>query len=300
MHLNRFLRGRTLVGRLLLIVTVLILASACRAKKVALKNPADADRYLFQQGTASIEQKRWMKAREYYRRIVDDFPQSRYRPDAKLGLADTYLGEGSVEALVLGANEYREFMTYYPTHERADYAQYKLGLCFHQQMLAPQRDQTQTKSAIKEFEAFVERFPKSQYLGEVRQKLQASRDRLSDADYEVGYFYYRAKWYPGAITRFRDLLKDNPTYGRRDALYFYLADCYIRIQSPAQALPLLDKLTKECATSEFLERAKKTMSDIQNGTLPALNLNEKPLIDAGQQTLEEKKKHRRWWLLWIF
>lgn len=300
MQLNRLLRGRDLSGRLLLIVAVLILASACRSKgRVALQNPADADRYLYQQGTAQLEQKRWVKSREYFRRIVDDFPQSRYRPDAKLGLADTYLGEDSAESLVLGANEYREFLTYFPTNERADYAQYKLGLCYYQQMLAPQRDQTQTKSALKEFETFVERFPNSRYLKEAREKLQACRDRLSDADYEVGYFYYRSKWYPGAITRLKEILKDNPTYTRRDALYFYLADCYIKIQTPAQALPLLDKLTKEFQKSEFLERAKKTMADIQNGTLPAQNANEKPLIDAGQQTIKEKK-HKRWWLLWLF
>ena len=54
-------------------------------------------------------------------------PQSPYRPDAKLGIGDTYLGEGTREALVLAINEFREFLSFYPTNPRADYAQYKLG-----------------------------------------------------------------------------------------------------------------------------------------------------------------------------
>ena len=56
--------------------------------------------------------------------MFDNYPQSPFRPDAKLGIADTYLGEKSAESLVLADSEYREFLTYYPRHARADYAQY--------------------------------------------------------------------------------------------------------------------------------------------------------------------------------
>jgi hypothetical protein len=31
-------------------------------------------------------------------------------------LADAYLGEGTTESLVLAVNEYKEFLTFYPTH----------------------------------------------------------------------------------------------------------------------------------------------------------------------------------------
>ena len=74
------------------------------------------------------------------------------------------------------------------------------------QMLSPQRDQTETREAIKEFETFVERYPNSSLMGEVREKLREARDRLASADYEVGLFYFRSRWYPGAIDRFKVLL----------------------------------------------------------------------------------------------
>ena len=47
---------------------------------------------------------------------MDSYPQSQYRADAKLGLADSYLGEHSSESSVLAINEYREFLSFYPTH----------------------------------------------------------------------------------------------------------------------------------------------------------------------------------------
>ena len=57
------------------------------------------------------------------RQVVENYPNSMHRPDAKLGVGDTYLGEKTAESLVLAANEYREFLTFYPTNPRADYAQ---------------------------------------------------------------------------------------------------------------------------------------------------------------------------------
>jgi len=71
---------------------------------------------------------------------------------AKLGIGDTYLGEGTSEALVLALNEFREFLTFYPTNRRADYAQYKMGIAHFRQMRAPQRDQTETRETIKELQ----------------------------------------------------------------------------------------------------------------------------------------------------
>ena len=66
--------------------------------------------------------------------VTETYTQSPYRPDAKLGIGDTYLGEGTPEALVLALNEFQEFLAFYPTHPRADYAQYKLGMTHFRQM----------------------------------------------------------------------------------------------------------------------------------------------------------------------
>ena len=92
--------------------------------------------------TEAMGKRNWLEAREYYRQIVDNYPQSPLRPDAKLGIGETYLGEGSTESLVVGANEFREFLTFYPTNPKADQAQYKLAMTYVKQMRAPARDQT--------------------------------------------------------------------------------------------------------------------------------------------------------------
>jgi outer membrane protein assembly factor BamD len=210
---------------LLQVLAVFALAGCSKKVKVTPVSQApDAAKFLFDKGTEALNARKWIKAREYFKEIVENYPQSPFRPDAKLGVGDTYLGENNTESLMMAANEFKEFLTYFPTHKRADYAQYKLGLAHFEQMLGPERDQSATKEAITELETFVMRYPDSKLLPEGQKKLRQARDRLSDSDYRVGFFYYRIKWYPGAIDRFKAVLKKDPDYTTRDALYYYLAE----------------------------------------------------------------------------
>jgi len=133
-------------------------------------------------------------------------------------------------------------------------------------MRHPQRDQTETREAIKEFETFVARYPDSSLMPEVKAKLREARDRLDEADYLVGYFYYRQRWYPGAVDRFKKLLKDDPEYTGRDAVYFYLADSLVKLNKDAgaaEALPLLERLVNEFEQSEFLVEAQKRITELK-------------------------------------
>jgi outer membrane protein assembly factor BamD len=254
-------------------VLAFAVAIAGCAQKTATLAPgtADADKFLFDRGTESAKERKWIDAREYFRNLVDNYPQSPYRPDAKLALGDTYISEGTTESLLLGANEFREFLTFYPTHQRADYAQLQLARSFTEQMLAPERDQSATKDAIREIEIFLQRFPNSPLMPEARKLEREARDRLSEASYRVGYFYFRLKYYAGAIDRFREVLKTDPGYTNRDALYYHLAESLYRSTPPQkpEALPYYERLVKEFEKSEYLEEARQRIAELKaGGTTP--------------------------------
>ena len=242
----------------------LFAAAGCSAHKRTI--PSDVsqpDRFLADRGNQAIKEKKWLDAREYFRQVVDNYPQSASRPDAKLGIGDSYVGEGSSESLVLGANEFREFLTFYPTNARADYAQYRLAICHYQQMRAAERDQTETREALKEFQVFFDKFPNSPLTPEVKQKWRETRDRLSEASYRVGLHYHRVRWYPGAMDRFREILRDDPAYSGRDAVYFHLADILVKTDKKAEAIPYLERLLTEFPKSELIEDTKKRLEELK-------------------------------------
>jgi outer membrane protein assembly factor BamD len=258
-------------GLRILVLVITAMLAGCAAKSNTLPpGTADADKFLFDRGTETAKEKKWLQAREYFRNLVDNYPQSPFRPDAKLALGDTYLSDGGTENLLLGANEYREFLTFYPTHPRADYAQLQLARAFTEQMLAPERDQAATKDAIKEIEIFLQRFPNSPLMPEARKMERDAKDRLSEANYRVGFYYFRVRWYPGAIDRFKDLLATDPAYSRRDAVYYHLAESLYRTaeaelkdEKKAEALPYYERLLKEFEKSEFLPMAQKRVAELR-------------------------------------
>ena len=267
-----FVSGAPVRRRLLVVIRRFIAvalvagwAGACAsggAKRPPTGTP-EPDKFLWERGSEALNKKRWMVAREYYRTLVDSYPQSAFRAEAKLGIGDAYIGEGSAEAYVLAINEFREFLNFYPTHARADYAQFKLGMAHFYQMRAPARDQTETREAVRELAIFVERYPRSALVEEGKQHLREAKDRLADSEFAVGQQYYRMKYYPGAIGRLKPLIESDPEYTRRDAAFYILAESYVGVQQPAAAVPYLERLVKEFEQSEYLERARKRLEELQ-------------------------------------
>jgi outer membrane protein assembly factor BamD len=252
-------------GRLIAVAFVLAAAAACASgnRRGVPPGTAQPDKFLFDRGTAELNDKHWLAAREFFKQVTETYTQSPLRPDAKLAIGDTYMGEGTAEALVLAINEFQEFLAFYPTNPRADYAQYKLGMAHFKQMRAPERDQTETRSTIREFENFVSRYPNSSLLPEVKAKLRETRDRLSESEFLVGRFYYRINWYPGAIERLTAILKQDADFTRRDGVYFYLAESLLKAKREAEALPYFEKLIDEFQQSEYLENAHKRIAGLK-------------------------------------
>lgn len=253
-----------------LVLLLALTTAACGSSRNQLPpTSAEADKFLFDKGTQALQDKKWMAAREYFRQIVDNYPQSTYRPDAKLAVGDAFIGEHTTEALVLAVNEFREFLTFYPTSPRADYAQFRLATALAEQMLAPERDQTNTKEAVKELQVFIDRYPNSAIMPEARALYRRAKDRLSEAGYRVGFFYYRNRYWAGAIDRFKEVLRTDPGYTDRDAVYFHLAESLLRLNTEAakaEALPYYERLLKEFEQSSYLQSARRRVEELKGAT----------------------------------
>jgi outer membrane protein assembly factor BamD len=143
-----------------------------------------------------------------------------------------------------------------------------MGIAHFRQMRAPQRDQTETRETIKELQTLVDRYPNSSLLPEAKMKLREARDRLSEADYLVGFFYFRQRWYPGAIDRFQSVLKQDAQFTGRDAVYFHLGESFIKIKRQAEALPYYERLVEEFEQSIYLVEARKRITELKASMPP--------------------------------
>ena len=245
-------------------ILLLLVVSACASSErdIPLGTP-DVDRAIYDLGMEALQEGQWLRAREYFSTIVDNYPQSPHRPDAQLGVGDTYEGEGTVESYLRAIAEFQQFLSFYPLNPRADYAQYKIGMAHYAQMRRAERDQTETRASIEAFEAFVERYPTSELMDDVRPKLREVRDRYSESEFLVGRFYYRAEWYPGAIDRFKAILEDDPAFTLRDAVYFHLAESLLKSDNRVEALPYFERLVEEFEQSEYMTEAQERITQLK-------------------------------------
>jgi outer membrane protein assembly factor BamD len=280
-------------GLLFVAVFCAALAAGCAGNSTKIPaGTSQPDQFLFERGNKAIEEKRWFTAREFFQTLIDTYPQSTHRADAKLGLGDAYLGDGSPASQVLAINEYREFLSFFPTNPRADYAQYKLAMAHYSQMAKPGRDQTETHEAIKEFEVLFEKYPNSPLITEARQKDREARDRLGKSEYLVGLTYYRLKWYPGTVARLQALLKSDPQFTERDAVYYYLGDSLAKLNRQAEALPLLERIEQEFVKSDYIEKSKTLIAELKaaGSTPPVPPKESKPAAPAESKPAPAESK----------
>jgi outer membrane assembly lipoprotein YfiO len=257
-----------MIRRLAIVLLCLGAAAACGHGKATLPaaGSVDADKYLFDHGTDALKKRHWLVAREYFKKLVDTYPQSPYRQEAKLGIGDSYLGENSLESNILAVNEFREFLSFFPGNERTDYAQYRIAVGYANQMLGPERDPTPAQDALAACEIFLRNYPASKLRPDVEQVRRRARDTVSGHDYKVGVYYYRVRWYPGAVDRFKKLLESDPEYSQRDAIYFFLGEIYHNTKQNAEALPYYDRVVKEFEKSDYLDKAKKRLIELKPAT----------------------------------
>lgn len=164
--------------------------------------PADV---LYNQGLANIQTGNLREAAAKFAAIDRQHPYSDYARKANVmgAFASYKMGEFD-NAIASG----RRFVSLYPTHEDAAYAQYIIGLSYYAQMPDITRDQRDTRLALQNFNELVERYPDSIYVEDSRAKIRAARDQLAGKEMQVGRYYLERREYSAALNRFRGVVEE--------------------------------------------------------------------------------------------
>jgi outer membrane protein assembly factor BamD len=250
-------------------VSSLILAAACGGKKEPDLSSFSgrSDRMVWDAGQKAIAKKDWLTAREYFRRIVDGFPNSEFAAQARVALGDTYLREGGTANYILAISEFRQFLTLFPSHSLSDYAQFQIAESFFKQKNGPDRDQSQTRDALAEYEKLVTQHPESQYTRKAQDRITECRYSLARAEHLVGVFYQRSRQaYRSAALRFESLIAQYPEYPQMDEILFRLSECLVASGRNAEAAPHLQRLVEKYPQSRFSTDARKMLARLAAAT----------------------------------
>jgi outer membrane protein assembly factor BamD len=272
---------RARLGTGLVLVTLL---AGCASHSIDLeKLSSPSDQVVWDAGQKAVEDKDWESARQYFRRLIDAFPQSRHQADARIALADSYLSQGGPGNAIMAVAAYREFLTLYPSAPQAAYAQYRSAESYFRQRNGPDRDQTPTLQALEEFQRLLDVYPNSEYVEPARERIQQCRQTLARSEHMVGYFYQKTrKAWRAAISRYQRVLRDYPDYEDLDEVIFRLGEAFNASARFVEARPALVRLEEEYPDSRWIPKARELLEEMPF-MLPAAEDVPTPVPQAAEQ-----------------
>ena len=257
---------RLLVASFLLAAGALLLPGCLlhRNRNVSLAtpvNPGDQpDKILYEKATNEIRHGRYDVGRLTLQTLINTYPDSEYLAKAKLAIADSYYSEGGISGLTQAEQEYKDFITFFPTAPEAPEAQFRVGMAHFRLMAKADRDRTEARLAEAEFKEFLLKYPDSPVMPRVKSRLRQAQEVLAQGDFKTASFYYMRGVYPAARSRFQEIVEKYPNFSRGDSALYYLAQSLEKLRRPKDAISYYAQIITIFPLSPYLDDAKERLT----------------------------------------
>jgi outer membrane protein assembly factor BamD len=178
----------------------------------------------YEKGLLEKKDQNFQEATRYFEYVRSNFPYSQYSALAELALADMAFDRDDYGQ---AAAAYQDFVKSHPSHPKADYAAFRVGLAHYQDkpsdwfLLPPshEKDQAPIRQALDSLQRFVTSYPKSEFVPKARDMINDCRERLAAHERYVADFYWKKEAWRGAAGRLMTLadsygdLRDGSTRG---------------------------------------------------------------------------------------
>lgn len=254
---------------------VLLLCAACAHDKIdTTKPPSEKDKsnvgLTYDKAMADKKDQNYLEAVSLFEFIKNNFPYSQYAALSELALADMQYEK---DEHLAAAAAYQDFVKAHPSHPKADYAAFQVGLSYYQErpsdlfFLPPsyEKDQTPLRQALEAWNKMVVSYPKSDFVVKARDMINNCRERLMRHDRFVAEFYTRHQAWRGAAGRWLSIAD---TYGdlqegkvRSDSLWNAAQD-YARVNDLGDERATLQRLVQESPSDPHRAQAEARIQQI--------------------------------------
>lgn len=203
-----------------------------------------------------FEKKKYSYAKEGYSDFIVSCTGTENSEQAHYELATSqFLLKDWMEA----EQEFGSFLKEFPSSKRyAEIARYRLALSMSRQTEIPQRDQSKTVLAIKEFETFAVDYPDSPRADSAQKELEVLRNLLAERDMLVARLYRRMDEPLAAAIYYKRVLKEYGDRVPRREIALRLTECYIDLNQFTEAEAQLSPFDGIAKDDPFREQVKAT------------------------------------------
>ena len=268
-------RPRRALLRALLLSAGLACACAGSANNVDITKPVTGEastnaEKAYKKGLEEKSVSGYIEATRYFEWVRNNFPYSQYAALSELALADMAYERDDYAGSAIA---YGEFVKSHPSHPKADYSAFRVGLSHFsdrssESVLLPpahEKDQGPVRSALESFQKFLRQFPKSSLVNEARRLSDECRDRLAAHERYVADFYWKKQAWKGAAGRYLALAD---TYGdlrngsvKAEALW-RAGESLAQAGQPDEEREVLERLLAETTSPERRRDAQTRLAEL--------------------------------------
>jgi len=207
----------------------------------------------YEKGMQEKKDQNPMEATRFFEYVRNNFPYSQFAALAQLAIADIAFER---DDWAQAANQYQEFVKGHPSHPKADYAAFRVGLAYFSDrpselfLLPPshEKDLSPVRQALEALNRFVTGFPKSEYIPKARALIADARELLAAHERYVAEFYWKREQWRGAAGRYMALadsfgdLHGGKLHGES---LWRAAEAYGNANDPGDQRKVLQRLVQE-------------------------------------------------------
>jgi outer membrane protein assembly factor BamD len=252
-----FMRMRLAAPTRFLLASLLLAAGGCawlRPAPVPILPPDE----LYAQGEQELERRRYIEARDSFRKIVERHPNSSWAPRARFLLGEAWYREAEFDKAV---KEFETFLSFYPRHQIADLVQYRLAMSYYDQLKPIEQDQGLTARAMEQFRKLVKEYPDSRYATDGLAKIDICRGKLAQKEVWVATYYFSQGNPSAARQRLEFVLKEYPRTLVIPETLFTLAEVNFAEGKRREGTDLLRQLAADYAFTEWGKRAVQRLRE---------------------------------------
>ena len=211
---------------------------------------------LYKEGEQFYQDGKYEDAISRWKKVKETFQSPELTTKAEFNIGDAYfLNKDYIEA----AASYEDFRKLHPKHPQADFALYRQGVSYYNQIHGIDTDQTPVRNAQTTFDSYLKQYATGAQLIEVKEKLRDCRDKQLQYELYVGRFYLKTDAYKAAIARLEQSLKMFADTSRRDEVLYYLGKAYLEDNQKTKAREIFGQLTREFPGSAHTADAVKAL-----------------------------------------
>lgn len=224
----------------------------------------------YQAAVKYYEKERYYQALQLFEELITVFRGTVKAEDTYYYYCECYYKTGEY---TVAAYHYNNFHQTFPNSPRAEEALFKNAYCYYLDSPPVSLDQKNTVDAIRQFQLFINRYPKSEKVKNSNELIDELRFKLETKDFNNAKLYFKTGSHKAAVVAFQNVIKEYPaSVYKEECLYYsvkasfeYAAQSVANKQAERYRLTIENyyKLVDAFPSGKFLAEAEKYFLDAQ-------------------------------------